>query len=116
HGQMLQRSSVEDQFGLTIVEDVVDHVGVADVRQDDIPVVQESVPRDTQLRDLKACCVTVEHHQLSRAELRQLAAQFRSDGSAGTRDEHALAGDVAGDQLDVRIDGMPDDQVFDADI
>jgi len=60
--------------------------------------------------------VVVQHEQFGGPEPVDLAAQLGSDGSACTGDEHAPAGQVAGDGRDVDLDRAPAQQVGDVQV
>ena len=55
--------------------------------------------------------VAVDHDQRVGGEARDLVAQLAADRSAGAGDQHAAAGEVAGDGVDVGVDDVAPEQV-----
>ncbi len=64
-----------------------------------------------QLHGVQRRLVAVEHDQRARCEPVELAAQLGADRAAGAGDQHPLAGQVAGDGVDVGVDLAPAEQV-----
>ena len=69
-----------------------------------------------QFDGMQAGLVAVEHDQLPRIELMQLATQFRTDRATGAGDEHPPVGDVGRHRSQVGLHGPATDDVFDIDV
>jgi len=65
---------------------------------------------------VEARLVPIQHHQILQREPVELAREFRADGAAGPRHEDDLAGEVAGDLVDVGGDLRPSEQVGDVEL
>src|SRR3954452_23506598 len=60
---------------------------------------------------MQAGLVPIEHDELARTEAGDLTAKFRTDGSAGSRDQYPLPGEVQGDRGNVNLDLPPTEQL-----
>ena len=92
---------MEDDLGPVLLEHLPQCVRVPDVDQDRVGLLEQAVPEDRQLDGVEPGLVTVEHDHGSRAELVHLSCELGTDGTSGSRDEHPLAGEVAGDVREV---------------
>ena len=76
----------------------------------------ESALVDELPLDLEEAGLAVVHEdEPGRAHARDLAAELRADRSAGAGDEHDLAREIAGDRLEVGLDGLAPEEVLDLD-
>jgi hypothetical protein len=73
---MLERSRVEDQIRQGGPEDCAHRVKVANVSEDDLVALKQSLAGQAELRCVQAGLVTVEQVELLRAELGDLASEF----------------------------------------
>ena len=110
--QVLERGGVEDDLGAAVARRPRATRGVvADVAEHDVVGVEQRPAVDRQLHGVQRGLVAVEHDQLGRAEPVDLAAQLRADRAAGAGDQHPLAGEVAGDGVDVGVDLVAAEEV-----
>ena len=97
-GTCLYAAAWKTTAGPVLLEDLA-HLGrVPGVGEDGGGRVELALVHELAL-DLEETRLTVVHeHQPRRPHARDLAAQLRPDRAAGARDEHDLAGEVAGDR------------------
>ena len=74
--EVLERGRVEDDLRAEPPEHLTDPMRIADVSQDRLVGAQQSAAVQRELNGVQSVLVTVEHDQLCRAELVQLAAQL----------------------------------------
>ena len=93
--QVLERGGVEDDLGPALGEDLrAMPLGVADVGEDEVAVVEQGPAVERELDGVQGRLVAVEHDQLAGVEPVDLAAQLGADRAAGAGDQHPPAGEV----------------------
>ena len=80
---------------------------LAEFGDDEIAVPEQGPSLQRQLHRMQAGFVPIEHDELARAEAGDLTAKFRTDGSAGSRDQYPLPSQVQGDRGNVNPDLPP---------
>ena len=94
---------MEDDRRAVLVEHLADPVLVLDVGQDggggeEVAILDELALDLEQVR-----LGVVDQDEPVRAHTGDLAAQLGADRAAGARDQHALAGQIAADELDLHL-------------
>ena len=110
--QVLQRRCVKHHLRLELLEQLDQPRAIADVGQQQVRVVEHRRVVDGQLYGVQTALVAIQHHQRRRFEPVQLPAQLAPDRAAGTRDQHAAAGDVVSDRAGVDVGRVATEQVF----
>ncbi len=112
---VLVRRRVEDDGGAVLLEDLSHLGGVAGVGENrgsgmKLTLVHE-LPLDLEEPGLRV----VHQHEPRRAYSSDLPTELRSDRASGSGDEHDLAGEVARDRLEIRVNGLATEKVLDLD-
>ena len=116
-GQVLERRGVEDDLGPPRREDLRRARPRSRMSHSTTSSESSSArPSQRQLHGVQGGLVAVEHDQLGRAEPVDLAAQLGADRAAGAGDEHPLAGQVAGDGVDVGVELVAAEQVGEVEV
>ncbi len=114
--KVLERRGVEHHLRTVPGERLAYGVGIAKIGQREHRRIEQPVSVYGQLDCVQRGLVTVEKHQLGRAERMDLAGQLRTDRPTGAGHQHPFARQVAGGDRHVGIDGMPADHVEDVDL
>ena len=88
---MLVRSGVKHDLRPHRSEDLVNPAGVADVRDDQLIVVEQRLPFELHLQAVQVRLVVIQQVQRRRTETLYLPAQLAADGTSRARDEDPLA-------------------------
>ena len=112
---VLVRRRVEDDCGPVLVEDLAHLHLVAGVGEHRGGRVEDALVDELALDLEQPGLGVVDEHEPRRADARDLAAELGADRAAGARDEHDLAGQVAGDRVEVDLDRLAPEQVLDLD-
>ncbi len=102
--QVLQRSGVEHHLGSMDGEHLVHALGVAQVGDDEVGIVEQRPAFERGLRRMQRRFVPVQHDQFGRSEEVDLPAELAVDRATGPGDQHPLAGHVAGHRLQIGVD------------
>ncbi len=86
---------MKDDLRPELLEQLPDPACVADVGQRRLVRVEQCPAVQCQLDGVQGGFVAIQHDQLSRPELVQLAAEFSADGPASAGDQDPLAGEAA---------------------
>ena len=102
-----------DQIRMILLEDPIDARGVSH-GADQHEQIQLRMPApELKLQRVGVVFVNVEDDQLLRLLLRRLTAELAADAAAAARDEHGLAGDVAGDLVEIDLHDVAAEQILD---
>ena len=110
---VLVGGGVEDDRRLVALEEAADLAGILDVGERRHRGRVVALALKLALDGDEGVLGVVDEDDLPRAERGDLAAEFRADRTAGSRDEHGRAGDVRGDRGHVELDGLAPEDVLD---